>query len=240
MSSSNPKPVALVTGASSGIGAATAVQLAQAGYHVALVARDQARLNQVAAKASAAHGSDVLVLPGDVGDAQACQDVVRATADRFGRLDALCHVAGYVSLTPIGQITPEIWRHTADVNLGAAALLAAAAWPIFAQQKHGFIGNVSSMASISPFPLLSLYAAAKVGINMLTRCIASEGAPLGIKAVCIAPGAVETPMLRSAFTIKQIPTSHTLTPDSVAQVLTDCALGRRSYTSGETIQVPSP
>ena len=84
--------------------------------------------------------------------------------------------------------------------------------------------NVSSMASIDPFPGFATYAAAKIGV----------------KAVAVAPGAVETPMLRSMFNEQMIPKDKALSPEQVAKIITDCITGERAFTSGETIAVPSP
>ncbi len=96
--------------------------------------------------------------------------------------------------------------------------------------------NVSSMASIDPFPGFSIYAASKLAVNMFTRCIAQEG----LRAVAIAPGAVETPMLRGLFDESVIPRDKALDPAEVAKVIVDCITGNRAFESGEVITVPSP
>jgi NAD(P)-dependent dehydrogenase (short-subunit alcohol dehydrogenase family) len=130
-------------------------------------------------------------------------------------------------------------RRCLDTNIAATAYLTAAAWPTFKQQRRGIFVNVSSVASFDPFPGFSIYAAAKVAINMFTHCTAQEGADCGIKAVCVAPGAVETPMLRSLFDETVMPRDKTLHPDEVAQVIIDCICARRAFQSGETIVVPN-
>jgi NAD(P)-dependent dehydrogenase (short-subunit alcohol dehydrogenase family) len=96
---------------------------------------------------------------------------------------------------------------------------------------------VSSMASIDPFPGFAAYAAAKAGLNMLTHVTAREGAAIGLKAVAIAPGAVETPMLRSAFDERAIPRHAALSPQAVASLIADCITGRRAFQPGEVIQI---
>ncbi len=229
---------AIVTGAGSGIGKATAHFLSQAGYRLALAGRDDTKLRAVAAELARPDG-EVAVIPTDVGDPAACRKLVQEAVRLFGRLDALANVAGFASLTPIARITDSQWLRTIDVNLSSIVHLTAAAWPHLRVQG-GVIANVSSMASVDPFPNFAMYAAAKVAVNMFTRCTASEGAPLKIKAVSIAPGAVETPMLRSMFNEKMIPPGKALSAQQVAEVIGQCMTGKRAFTSGETILVPSP
>jgi len=226
---------AIVTGAGSGIGAATAIMLAKTGYRVALVARTRSKLEQVAAKCP---GS--IVIAGDLSDLETPARVVAEAHEAFGRIDAVVHVAGDAPNLPIQKLTPGIVKQCLDVNLAAAALLAAAAWPIMEKQESGVFVLVSSMASRDPFPGFSIYAAAKIGVNMLVRCIAQEGEAMGIRGVAVAPGAVETPMLRAIFDEGMIPKDKTLAPEAVAQVIAECITGVRTFENGETITVPSP
>jgi len=130
-----------------------------------------------------------------------------------------------------------------DTNLTSVVHLTAAVWPhLRKSDEHagGVIVNVSSMASFDPFPGFALYAAAKIGVNMFTLCTGREGAEHGIRAVCIAPGAVETSMLRGLFDESVIPPDKALSPDAVAACIADCITGRRDYESGETIEFASP
>ncbi|MCC6580351.1 MAG: SDR family oxidoreductase [Phycisphaeraceae bacterium] len=231
-----PDKTVLVTGAGSGIGLATAKLLAQSGYAVALVGRTVSKLETVAATIT----SPTLVLPADVTDPADCHHVVDQVMRRWGRLDALANVAGDAPNLPLDKVTPDVWRRCIETNLGAVVHLTAAAWPCFRQRKAGVVVNVSSMASISPFPGFAIYAAAKAGLNMYTRCAATEGMAFGVKTVAIAPGAVETPMLRGIFSETAVPKDRALSPYAVAQVIVDCITGDRDFASGETITVPSP
>ena len=231
-------PTAIITGAGSGIGQATAQILAAAGYRLVLVGRSEEKLNDTAARV-ASHGIDSLVLTADITQADECQRIVQSAISTFGSLDALANVAGYAALLPIAKVTDDIWRLNIDTNLSAIVHLTAAAWPHL-KVNGGVIVNVSSMASIDPFPNFAIYAAAKAGVNMFTKCTASEGAKSNIKAVAIAPGAVETPMLRAMFNEKMIPKSRALSPVDVGQVIADCITGQRTFSSGETISIPSP
>lgn len=231
----SPK-IALVTGAGSGIGRQAAIQLGAAGFCVVLVSRNRQALEQTAELVN----GDTFVYPADVSDPNAVNMLIEDVLASFGRIDALAHVAGFAQLLPIEKITPEHWRKTVDVNLSAAVWLTAAAWPAFKAQQSGVVVNVSSMASIDPFPGFAAYAAAKIGLNMFTQCTAREGEPIGVRAVAVAPGAVETPMLRAMFDENVIPPDKALSPDYVAQIITGCITGEREFTSGETIVVPSP
>jgi len=229
---SNSKPVALVTGASSGIGRCVAIRLAKAGYRVALASRSEDRLREVAEEV----GPDqCLVHPCDVGDADQAAKLVKAAVDHFGQLDVLVNNAGTAHLRSIAEHSLEQWRQTVDVNLTSVFATTQAAWPTFVAQEGGTIVNISSMSSKDPFPGLGVYGAAKVGVNMLTLVAAREGREHGIAAVCIAPGAVETPLLRSMFDASMVPESAALQPEELAELVHDCVTGKRDYNSGDTI-----
>jgi NAD(P)-dependent dehydrogenase (short-subunit alcohol dehydrogenase family) len=233
---------AIVTGAGSGIGRATSILLARSGYHLTLVSRSRDKLEETAdlAAQTAASGVSCFVAPTDLCDVTATRTLAQQTFERFGRLDAIANVAGDATLMAIEKVTADAWRYCIDVNLSAVVHLTASAWPIFRAQGGGVIVNVSSMASIDPFPGLAIYATAKAGLNMFTQCTAREGQDIGVKAVAIAPGAVETPMLRGLFDESELPPSQTLDPDQVGQVIMDCITGDRAFEPGETITMPSP
>jgi len=231
MADHDPAPVAVVTGASSGIGLAAARRLAAAGYRLALAARTESKLKAAAEQID----GQPLVHPCDVADPQQAAGLIHAAHERFGRIDAVVNNAGTAVLRSIAETTDEQWRQNVDVNLTSVFATTRAAWPIFQQQESGLFVNVSSMASKDPFPGLGVYGAAKVGVNMLTLVAAREGADAGIAAVCIAPGAVETPLLRSMFDEKKLPPRYALDADEVAAAIHGCITGERQFTSGETL-----
>jgi len=234
VASMSDNKTAIVTGAGSGIGCETAKLLSAQGYNVVLVGRTRSKLEKTA---QVCESAAVVVL--DIVKPLAAGRVVALTLERFGRVDAVAHVAGFAPNIAIDQLTPEVVSQCMETNLGAAARLATAAWKAL-KVNAGVIVNVSSMASIDPFPGFSIYAAAKIGVNMFTRCIAQEGEAAGITAVTIAPGAVETPMLRELFDETVIPRDKAMDPKNVAQVIVDCVTGERAFESGEVITVPSP
>lgn len=232
---------AIITGAGSGIGSHAAELLAAEGYAVVLVGRTESKLDDAADRiAEAVEAATVEAMPTDVTDPEAVERLIAAVQDKFGRVDVLCNVAGDAPLNPIPQNTYAAWRRCIDTNLTAVVLLTSRLFPVMEEQGGGTIVNVSSMASFDPFPGFSMYAAAKVGVNMFTRSTAEEGKDKNISAVCVAPGAVETGMLRGLFSEEVIPKESALDPRDVARAVVDCATGKRGYDPGETIAMPSP
>ncbi|MEX2213535.1 MAG: SDR family oxidoreductase [Phycisphaeraceae bacterium] len=236
----NETRTALITGAGSGIGRCVALQLSKACSRVALVGRTASKLEETAAMArdAGATAESILTLAADVSRFDAWPSLIENTLAAFGRINALANVAGFASITPIDHIDELTWRDTIDINLAAIVAATHFAWPHL-KKAGGVIVNVSSMASVDPFPSFAMYAAAKAAVNMFTQCTAREGAEVNIKAVAVAPGAVETPMLRSMFDEAMIPKGHALWPDDVARVIVDCITGARDFKAGETILVPS-
>jgi len=235
------KQVAIVTGASGAVGGAAATQLAAMGWSVMLVCRNREKLEAAASEVGeAAGGAGCEVCPADVTDPAGVQQVLDRTLEAFGQIDAIVNVAGTAPLQPIEKVTPEIWQSCVESNLGSVVHFTSKAWPIFRKQKGGMIANVSSMASFAPFPGFNIYGAAKAGVNLFTYATAQEGRKIGVDAVAVAPGAVETPMLRQNFSEKALPRSKTLDPADVAMLLASCVTHDRAFSSGETIQMPSP
>lgn len=229
--------VAVITGAGSGIGRATAVVLAQLGYALVLVGRTREHLTQTAALTGAAERIEVV--GGDVGDAFACKHMVARAVERFGRLDALINNAGLAPLKPIDQTPPEEIERVFRVNALGPAWAIHHAWPVFARQRSGVIVNVSTIGTVDPFPGFFAYAASKASVNLMAASAAKEGAAIGVKAFAVAPGAVETAMLRSAFDKKSLPSDQCLAPEAVARVIVECVSGRRDEQNGKIIPVLS-
>lgn len=231
-------PVALVTGAGSGIGRAVSMLLAQRGYALVLMARTRQAVSETAALCGRV--DRIEVVGGDVADAFQCKHAVMRAAERFGRLDALINNAAYAPLLPVDQTTPAMIEQVFRTNSMAPAVLLHHAWPLFARQGRGCVVNVSSMATVDPFPGFSVYAQSKASLNLMAVTAAREGAALGVRAFSVAPGAVETPMLRGVFDASQVPASACLQPMDVARVVVECVEGLRDADNGRTILVPSP
>ncbi|MBX3361929.1 MAG: SDR family oxidoreductase [Phycisphaeraceae bacterium] len=235
--SESSSPVAIVTGAGSGIGLATARILAAAGWTIVLAGRREQMLTE--ARDTLTPGQHHCV-PTDVGEPESCAALIRHVAGATSRIDALINNAGYAPLTPIAKHTPDLVRQTFEINAIGPANLILAAWPHMASRKSGRIVNVSSIATVDPFPGFFAYAAAKASVELMVKSIAKEGASVGIKAFAVAPGAVETDMLRSIIPERSLPRAKALAPETVAQVIADCVLGTRDADNGRTILVPSP
>jgi NAD(P)-dependent dehydrogenase (short-subunit alcohol dehydrogenase family) len=231
-------PVAIVTGAGSGIGEAVARQLAEAGYGLALVGRRREKLQ---AAADALGGStETLVLSEDLARPQAAVRIAEATLAKWGRVDVLVNNAGAAPLATIDDTTEDLLNEAFAINAYAPIRLVAWLWPVFRRQEGGCVVNVSSISVADPFPGFAVYAASKGAVEALTRSVVNEGRALGIRAFSVAPGAVETPMLRANFSARQIPPDRTLDPVDVARVVLDCIQGRREADLGRTISIPSP
>jgi len=191
--------VAVVTGASRGIGAATAEAMAAAGARVVLAARDSAALDAVAARISGL-GGEATAVPTDVSK-PADADRLVAAAERLGPPAALVCAAGDLTQAPFADTTPEIWAETLAVNLTGTFLCCRAAFVPMRQAGEGRIITIASLSGVyatEKFPGLAAYNVSKYGIIGLTEAIAVEGKEHGISAICISPGAVDTEMLRRA------------------------------------------
>jgi NAD(P)-dependent dehydrogenase (short-subunit alcohol dehydrogenase family) len=229
-------PVAIITGAGSGIGRAVAQALAAEGYAVVLVGRREEPLRETAESINQSQADPAtLVHPADITDPDQVDRLVETTTQQFGRIDALINVAGFATLVRLDGLDPKVWRSTIDVNLSGPVYLTRACWPKLCEADQPIAVNISSMASRDPFAGLGPYGVAKAGLNMLTFVTAREGEKAGLRAVAIAPGAVETSMLRNMFNQKQLPPDQALAPEQVAELVADCVTGRRSFTSGETL-----
>jgi len=183
--------VALVTGASSGIGEATAVALAAAGASVVAVARRAERLRRTVARIEAA-GGKALVLAGDVCEEQTAKDAVARAIEHFGRLDILVNAAGTIQADSVEHADIAQWRRVLEVNLLATLYMCHAALAPMRAQGSGNIVNVGSLACRTTSPLYNSYATSKFGLNALTDGLRQEVGPHGIRVCMIAPGPTRT------------------------------------------------
>jgi NAD(P)-dependent dehydrogenase (short-subunit alcohol dehydrogenase family) len=191
--------LALVTGAGRGIGAATAEAIAAAGGHVVLAARNGEELEAVAARIRTAGGRATAV-PTDVSRIEDVERLFEAVAES-GALAALVCAAGTLTSVPFEDTTPELWERTLAVNLTGAFLCCRSAFAAMRAAGEGRIVNIASLSGVyatEKFPGLAAYNVSKYGVIGLTEAIATEGKGLGISAICLSPGAVDTEMLRRA------------------------------------------
>jgi len=208
--------LAVVTGASRGIGAATAAAVAAAGAHVVLAARDRRALDDVAGRIKDAGGQATLVAT-DVSDESAVERLFAEVAG-IGRLSALVCAAGVLTPAPFAETTPAMWRDTLEVNLTGTFLCCRAAFTAMIRSGEGRMVNIASLSGVyatEKFPGLAAYNVSKYGVVGLTEAIAVEGKQHGISAICLSPGAVDTEMLRRANPALR----PGLTPDDVAGLI---------------------
>ncbi len=192
--------LAVVTGASRGIGAATAQAMAAAGAHVVLAARDGSALEGVAGQIRQAGGLATAV-PTDVRNS-AEVDRLFAVARESGQVTALVCAAGVLTPAPFAATTCQLWEETIGVNLTGSFLCCRAAFAAMASSgEAGRIVNIASLSGVyatEKFPGLAAYNVSKYGVIGLTEAVAVEGKEHGISAICVSPGAVDTQMLRQA------------------------------------------
>ncbi len=188
--------VALVTGASRGIGAAIARRFAEEGARVVLAARDHGAIGRHAAALSAA-GAEAMAVPCDVTDAESIRQAVAAGPGRWGKLDILVNNAGLGGFTPLEDAGDELWDAMVATNLTAVFRVTRAAAPHLS--KGGRVINLSSVLGRFGVPGYSAYCASKHGVIGLTRALALELAPRDITVNAICPGWVETEMARQGF-----------------------------------------
>ncbi|MFM7292686.1 MAG: SDR family NAD(P)-dependent oxidoreductase [Planctomycetia bacterium] len=185
--------VALVTGASAGIGTAVALELSARGYAVGIVGRDALRLEEVRRGLESA-GGRVLALCGDLGDLAFAESVVRQVAAAFGRLDVLVNNAAARELKTMREMTPAEWDRTIRVCLTSPAFMAR--WAAEEMERHGggVIVNVGSMMSRQAHGVSAAYVSCKGAMESLTYDLAALYGPVGIRVVTLAPGAIDTAM----------------------------------------------
>ena len=208
--------LAVVTGASRGIGAATAAAVAAAGAHVVLAARDHRALDDVAGRIKDA-GGQATPVPTDVSS-EAAVERLFADATAIAQPSALVCAAGVLTPAPFSETTPAMWRETLEVNLTGMFLCCRAAFAAMVPAGEGRIVNIASLSGVyatEKFPGLAAYNVSKYGVIGLTEAIAVEGKEPGISAICLSPGAVDTEMLRRANPALR----PGLTPDDVAELI---------------------
>lgn len=186
--------VVLVTGAAGGIGAASARRFASGGWEVAVTDREAASLAEIADELEGL-GRLAGAFPGDLRSISTCREIVTVAAEKKG-LDCLVSAAGVWTEGPAEETTEAEWDWVLDVNLKALYFLAAAAIPHLVK-TGGSIINMSSDAGIQGNAGAAVYSASKGGVTNLTRALALELAPRGVRVNAVCPGDVDTPMLRA-------------------------------------------
>lgn len=192
--------IALVTGASRGIGRASALALAQAGAHVVAVARTQGALEELDDEIRAATGGPATLVPMDIGEAGGLDQLGRAVHDRFGRLDVLVHAAAILGpLTPVSHIEPKHWDRVMAVNLTASYRLIRSVEPLLRASARPRAIFLTSGRANRPKAFWGPYGASKAALENLVRTWADELENTNIRAVLLDPGRMRTRMRAEAM-----------------------------------------
>ncbi len=234
-------PVALVTGASRGIGRAIALRLARDGYTIALnyhsnqaAARDTAQILQ-------ALGVDGMLCRADVADEAAVRQMVRAVEEEYGRIDLLVNNAGIASQALFTDLSTTQWKRMMDVHVNGAFYTSSAVLPGMIRRKSGNIINIASMWGQVGASCEVHYSTAKAALIGMTKALAKEMGPSGIRVNCVAPGAVETDMM-AGFTAEdknalaeETPLCRLGKPEEIAACVSFLASQDASFVTGQVI-----
>lgn len=235
--------IAIVTGAGTGVGRATALAMAREGASVVVANRNDEN-GQATASAVRASGGEALFVQTDVSKDADVRGLVDATIGRFGKLDLLVNNAGILGdLTLPAECTEENWERVIGTNLKGPWLCMKYAIPHMTKQKRGVIVNVTSATAVRTFPNLSVYSASKAGLTALTRVAAVEYARQGIHIKSICVGGVRTPMTEpfrstpegDAYLAGIHPLNRYAEPEEVADAIVWLCSGESSFAIGSAL-----
>ncbi len=240
MATQTPK-TALVTGASGGIGRATALLLAQKGYAVALHYHQNRDAAETLCRSINEQGGRAVALAADLSDAEQARTLVWEAESYLGLLDVFVHNAGFADQRLFCDISDELWRKMMDVHVNAAFYLTKAALPAMIRRKSGSIVFVSSMWGQVGASCEVHYSTAKAALIGLTKALAKEVGPSGVRVNCVAPGVIETNMVSSfspedlAALAEETPLGRLGRPEEVARAILFLVSDDASYITGQVI-----
>lgn len=238
--------VAIVTGGATGIGYATALQMAKLGAKLVIASRTVDELEAAAKRIAEESGSECLAVPTDVKSEDACIALIERTIDAFGRIDILINNAGGTRMGPLEQIPSRGWHSIFELNTHSAYYCTREAGKHMIEQRSGAIVNISSGAGMNGVKGGAHYSAAKAALQMFTKVTAAEWGRFGIRANCVAAGAIASERVLEAWKVAglnpddmgaAIPLGRTGTPDEIANMIVFFASDAASYVTGQTIGV---
>jgi len=238
--------IAVITGASEGIGAVTAHMFAMGGADVVIAARRGEPLEHRAETIRSLTGRRCLAVVADVTDPVQVDTLFERALGAFGGIDILINNAGNSVRSPLRKLTPELWQWGRALNLDSAAYCTMAAGKHFLARKAGTIVNISSVAGINGTMGEVPYSAGKAGIQMLTRVAAAEWGPHGIRVNCVAPamtvtekvqGKIDAGVYKIEEVCARVPLRRPGTAEEVAHAILFLASDYASYITGQTLAV---
>ncbi len=235
--------VAIVTGGTRGIGKAVSLQLAEAGANLVLNFLSDQKSAEATATEAAELGSEVLLVPGDVGQVGTAQNVTDQANERFGRIDILVNNAGKTADNLLLRMSDDQWDQVIETNLRSTFLFTRAVLRTMIRQRHGRIINITSIDGLVGNAGQSNYSAAKAGVIGFTRSLSREIASRGVTVNSVAPGVVKTKMTEDLNEVQweklltRIPMARDGTPAEIAAAVTFLASDEASYVSGQVLAV---
>jgi short-subunit dehydrogenase len=236
---SSDHPRALITGASSGIGKATAIAFAKAGFDVALVSRSQSKLMDLAADLKTQVGVNAIAVPLDLAKVTQVKSAVEDLVNSFGPLHVLVNNAGMGYTGALAEMSLTDWQQVMTLNLTSVFQCIQAVIPGMRQQGKGLIINVASIAARQAFPDWGAYGVSKAALVALSRAVAVEERNHGIRVVTVLPGAVNTPIWDTETVQADFDRAGMLAPETVAQTILHTALVPDSAVIEEITLMPS-
>ncbi|KPQ34134.1 MAG: 3-oxoacyl-[acyl-carrier-protein] reductase [Phormidesmis priestleyi Ana] len=234
--------VAIVTGSSRGIGKAAALALADVGAKIVVNYASSSHSAQEVVSEIIANGGEAIAFQADVSNATEVDDMIKASMEKFGRIDVLVNNAGITRDTLLLRMKPEDWQAVIDLNLTGVFLCTRAVSKIMLKQRSGRIINISSVAGLMGNPGQANYSAAKAGVIGFTKTVAKELAPRGVTANVVAPGFIATDMTgdlkNTEEILKYIPLARYGQPEEVAGLIRFLAADpAAAYITGQVMNV---